>query len=288
MKRYYYFHKQHNPNEMGANEVAEYLTYLAVKEKVSASTQNQALNALIFLYKIVLERDDFNANKFIRAKQLQRIPVVLSKNEIELIFIHLHGVYFLICNLLYGAGLRLNECLSLRVQDIDFDYSQIIIHRGKGDKDRRTILPNKLFNSLKDQIDKRQNLHDKDLSEGYGVVDLPNAIAKKYPTAKKDFKWQYVFPAARKYYSKELKETVRFHLHSSAVQKKFKIALTKSNVTKLAGCHTLRHSFATHLLENGSDIRTVQELLGHKNLKTTMIYTHVMQKKKISVKSPLD
>ena len=288
MKRFYYFHKQKNPDDMGENEVNEFLNHLAVEEKVSASTQNQALNSLLFLYKEILKRENFKFANFTRAKKPQRIPVVLSKREVELIFSNLQGVYYLICNLLYGAGLRLNECLSLRVQDIDFDYLQMIVRRGKGDKDRRTILPDKLFEPLKEQLIIRKRIHEKDISQGYGIVNLPDAVSKKYPDAIKEFKWQYVFPAARKYYCDELKQTIRFHLHSSAVQKEFRKALLKSGIDKTAGCHTLRHSFATHLLENGYDIRTVQELLGHQDIKTTMVYTHVMQKKKIGVKSPLD
>lgn len=288
MKRFYYFHKQKNPEEMGENEVNEFLNNLAVKEKVSASTQNQALNSLLFLYKNVLKRENFKFGNFTKAKKPKGIPVVLSKREIELIFSNLEGVYYLICNLLYGAGLRLNECLSLRIQDIDFDYSQIIIRRGKGSKDRRTMLPEKLINSINEQLVIRKRIHEHDIAQGYGIVDLPNAISRKYPNANKEFKWQYIFPAARKYYCEELRQTIRYHLHSSAVQKAFRKALLKSKINKTAGCHTLRHSFATHLLENGYDIRTVQELLGHQDIKTTMIYTHVMQKKKIGVKNPLD
>ena len=288
MKRFYYFHKQKSPEEMGENEVNEFLNNLAVNEKVSASTQNQALNSLLFLYKNVLKRENFKFGNFTRAKKPKRIPVVLSKREVELIFSNLEGVYHIICSLLYGAGLRLNECLSLRVQDIDFDYFQITIRRGKGDKDRRTMLPEKLEHPLKEQLIIRKRIHEKDISQGYGIVNLPDAINKKYPSANKEYKWQYIFPAARKYYSKELEQTVRYYLHPSAVQKKFRKALIKSKINKTAGCHTLRHSFATHLLENGYDIRTVQELLGHQDIKTTMIYTHVMQKKKINIKSPLD
>lgn len=288
MKRFYYFHKQKDPADMGEDEVNEFLNFLAVKDKVSASTQNQALNSLIFMYKKVLKREDFKFGKFTRAKKPVRIPIVLSKREVEQIFSQLQGVYFLICNLLYGAGLRLNECLSLRVKDIDFDNRQIIVQRGKGEKDRRTILPEKLVDALTEQLIIRKRIHEKDILQGYGIVNLPDAIRKKYPNANKEFKWQYVFPAARKYYDKELKQTIKYHLHSSAVQKDFRKALLKSGIDKTAGCHTLRHSFATHLLENGYDIRTVQELLGHKDIKTTMVYTHVMQKKKIAVKSPLD
>jgi integron integrase len=205
-----------------------------------------------------------------------------------MIFTFLSGVYSLICNLLYGAGLRLNECLRLRVQDIDFEYKQIIVRRGKGDKDRRTILPDKLVEPLSEQIRNRKIIHQKDLAQGYGFVDLPDAIRRKYPQAEKEFKWQYIFPATRKFYNAESQQTIRYHLHDSAVQKEFKKALLKSGINKTAGCRSLRHSFATHLLENGYDIRTVQELLGHLDIKTTMLYTHVMQKRKISVKSPLD
>ena len=261
MKRFYYFFKQKNPIEMGEDEVNEFLDYLAVKEKVAASTQNQALNASLFLYKEVLKREDFSFSNFTRAKKSVKIPVVLSKREIDLIFSKLHGVHLLICSLLYGTGSRLNECLRLRVKDIDFDYQQIIIKSGKGEKDRRTMLPVKLINTLKEQIRNRKRLHDRDISQGFGFVSLPYALWKKYPGASKEFKWQYLFPALRMCYSEEVKLKTKFHLHSSAVQREFRKALIKSGINKTAGCHTLRHSFATHLLENGYDIRTVQELL---------------------------
>ena len=288
MKRFYYFSKQKNPIEMGEDEVNDFLDYLAVREKVAASTQNQALNALLFLYKEVLKREDFSFSDFTRAKKSVKIPVVLSKREIDLIFSKLHGVHLLICNLLYGTGLRLNECLRLRVKDIDFDYQQIIIKSGKGEKDRRTILPVKLIDTLKEQIRNRERLHDRDISQGFGFVNLPYALLKKYPGASKEFKWQYLFPALRMCYSEGLKLKTRFHIHSSAVQREFRKALIYSGINKTAGCHTLRHSFATHLLENGYDIRTVQELLGHKDVRTTMVYTHVLNKKNLYVRSPLD
>ncbi len=287
MKRFYYFHNQTDIQEMNGKHIQDFLTHLAVNEKVSASTQNQALNALLFLFREILHREmDFS--NFTKAKRSFQLPVVLSKNEIDRIFVHIEGVYLLICKLMYGSGLRLSEVLSLRIKDIDFSYKQLIIRNSKGGKDRRTILPIQLNDALKSQIIQRKQLHKKDLDAGYGDVDLPNGIAKKYKNASKSFNWQYLFPAKRLYYIHDKKMFVRYHLHDSAVQRVFKKAVIKSGIHKNATCHTLRHSFATHLLQNNYDIRTVQELLGHKDVRTTMIYTHVLTTNKLGVKSPLD
>lgn len=287
LKQFYYYNHEQNPAEMGTEEISNFLTYLAIERKVSASTQNQALNALVFLYKEILEYD-IDSLKFIRAKVPQNIPVVLSKNEVELVLRNMSGVHWLIANLLYGSGLRLMEALRLRVKDIDFEYNQLLIRRGKGGKDRRTLLPEKLKETLKTQLEKRKILHERDLAAGYGDVYLPDSLAKKYPNAAKEFIWQFVFPARRLYYDVIRKVTVRHHLHESAVQRAVKHAARTSGVNKRVGCHTLRHSFATHLLENGYDIRTVQELLGHKDIRTTMIYTHVLNSNRLGVRSPLD
>ena len=287
MKKFYYFHKRKDMFELNGEHIKEFLSYLAVEEKVSASTQNQALNALLFLFKEILKKE-VNFSDFIRAKKRTYIQVVLSKNEIDHIFSYLNGTHLLICQLLFGSGLRLTEALSIRVKDIDFDFLQIIIRSGKGDKDRRTVLPERLVEPLRQQIERRKQIHERDLKVGKGDVNLPARLDKKYPNASKDFIWQYIFPALRLYYHPEMNKFIRYHLHESAVQREFKKALLKSGINKRASCHSLRHSFATHLLEHNYDIRTVQELLGHKDVRTTMIYTHVMQKNKIGVKSPLD
>ncbi|MBC8525556.1 MAG: integron integrase [Candidatus Cloacimonetes bacterium] len=288
MKKFYFFHNKKHPKEMGEKEITEYLSYLANVENVAASTQNQALNALIFLYKEVLHRDDLQIENFVRAKIPERTPIVLSKDEVSKVLSNMKGIYWLIGNLLYGSGLRLMEALRLRVKDIDFAYQEILIMDAKGSKDRRTMVPEKLVKPLKRQIKKIKILHQEDLEDGAGNVYLPNAIAKKYPNAAKQFNWQYVFPATRRVFDKKNQKCYRHHLHESAVQRAVKQAVRKSNISKNAGCHTLRHSFATHLLENGYDIRTVQELLGHKDIRTTMIYTHVLNKGGLGVKSPLD
>ncbi len=287
MKQFYYYFNERNPAEMGTKEISQFLTYLANDRKVSSSTQNQALNALLFLYKDVLNYE-IGLFEFTRAKLPQRVPVVLSKNEVHQILDNLSGIHWLIANILYGSGLRLLEALHLRVKDVDFEYKQIIVRRGKGQKDRRTMLPSRLFEPLKEQIDKRRILHENDLKSGFGDVYLPDSLARKYPNASKDFIWQYVFPARRLYFDEDRKIKVRHHLHESAIQRAVKKAVRKTEINKRVGCHTLRHSFATHLLENGYDIRTVQELLGHKDVRTTMIYTHVLNKNKLGVKSPLD
>jgi len=288
MKKFYFFCNKKNPRDMGEKEITEFLSYLANVENVSASTQNQALNGLIFLYKEILHRDDLQIDHFVKAKMPERIPVVLSKEEVDRVLSNLKGVYSLIANLLYGSGLRLMEALRLRVKDIDFAYRQILIRNAKGAKDRRTMIPEKLLKPLKRQIQKRKILHQEDLEESTGYVYLPNAIAKKYPNAEKQFNWQYIFPANRIVFDMEKQKEYRHHLHESAVQRAVKQAVRKAEITKEAGCHTLRHSFATHLLENGYDIRTIQELLGHKDIRTTMIYTHVLNKGGLIVKSPLD
>lgn len=287
MKQFYYYFNERNPAEMGTKEISKFLTYLANVRKVSSSTQNQALNALIFLYKDVLNYE-ISSFEFTRAKLSQRVPVVLSKNEVHQILDNLSGIHWLVANLLYGSGLRLLEALRLRVKDMDFEYQQIIVRRGKGQKDRRTMLPKQLFEPLKEQIDKRRILHENDLKFGFGDVYLPDSLARKYPNASKDLIWQFIFPARRLYFDETRQVKVRHHLHESAIQRAVKQAVRKTEINKRVGCHTLRHSFATHLLENGYDIRTVQELLGHQDIRTTMIYTHVLNKNKLGVKSPLD
>jgi len=288
MKRFYYYHNRKHPEDMGEKEVNDFLTYLAVKQKVSSSTQNQALNALIFLYKYGLNRDNFDIGKFVRAKRRESLPVVLSRREVKAVLDLLNGVYWLIGNLLYGCGLRLSECLDLRIKDIDFDLNRIMVRSGKGDKDRITMLPERLRSPLIDQINKVTKIHRKDVISGFGNTYIPYSLMKKYPNSPTDICWQYLFPASGLCYSEDMKRKVRFHLHESAVQKEIRKAAKLSGITKRIGCHTLRHSFATHLLEDGYDIRTIQKLLGHKDIRTTMIYTHVLNESRIHVVSPLD
>jgi len=288
VKRFILFHNKRHPAEMGADEISSFLTHLAVYERVAASTQNQALNAIIFLYKEVLKLELNNLSNLIRAKRPEKLPVVLNKDEIEKILPNLDGVYHLIAGLLYGSGLRLLECLRMRVQDIDYKYKEITIRDGKGGKDRITILPASYTETLKLHLKKVKIIHQQDLKEGNGEVFLPNALERKYPYAPKSWGWQYVFPASKLSNDPRSNKIRRHHLTESMVQKKLKFAVRKAGVMKPATPHTLRHSFATHLLKNGYDIRTVQELLGHKDVKTTMIYTHVLNRGGFAVKSPVD
>jgi len=273
---------------MGAAEINRFLTHLAVEGKVSASTQNQALCAILFLYKNVLQIDPGEFGDVVWAKKPKRLPVVFTKEEVRLVLHQLSGVKWLMANLLYGAGLRLIECLRLRVMDIDFGYNQITIRDAKGQKDRITILPQRLMSPLKKHIEKRKKLHDADLKLGFGSVYLPNAISRKYLYADKEWCWQYIFPASKLSTDPRSGVKQRHHISEKMLQRAVKEAIRKANIAKSASCHTLRHSFATHLLENGYDIRTVQELLGHKDVKTTMIYTHVLNKGGFGVRSPID
>jgi integron integrase len=288
IKNFILFNNKKHPNLMGAKEIGDYLTFLAVKQKVSASTQRQALCALIFLYQKVLNIDVAKIQNITRAKRHQKIPVVFSKNEIINILAGLDGVKWLIACILYGSGLRLMECLRLRVKDIDFDYLQIIVRDGKGHKDRISLLPEKLIGPLQKQLKIVKIWHEKDLQLGFGSVYLPNALERKYPNANNEFSWQYVFPSGKFSIDPRTGIKRRHHIDESVVQKAVKNAIKNANISKVGSCHTFRHSFATHLLENGNDIRTVQELLGHKDVSTTMIYTHVLQKGGLAVKSPLD
>jgi integron integrase len=286
--RYIIYHNKRHPKEMGGKEIAAFLTYLAVDRKVSASTQNQALNALIFLYRKVLEMplEDF---RFKKARTGKRLPVVLSRNEVQQVFSNLQGEFHLMASLLYGGGLRLSECLNLRVKDIDFNLKEIVVRDSKWASDRRTILPGLLVPQLKSQIEKsRIRLEENMLLPGFRGASMPEALERKYPGAANELGWQYIFPArkaARDPRSGALKQHFR---HESYLQKAVKAAVRKSGINKNASCHTFRHCFATHLLEDGYDIRTVQELLGHKDVRSTMIYTHVLSRNKYNVQSPLD
>ena len=288
IKRFIFFHNKRHPGEMAEPEINAYLTHLAVKEKVSASTQNQALSALLFLYRYVLDRKIGDLGEVIRARKPKRIPVVMTRDEVKAVLGHLHGDKWLMANLMYGAGLRLMECLRLRIQDIDFARNEILIRDGKGAKDRITMLPESLKTPLQDHLKKVKALHDRDLADGWGRVQMPTALDRKYPSAPADWRWQWVFPQENRWINPQTKEQGRHHIDESLVQKSVRDAVTKAGLTKRATCHTFRHSFATHLLEGGYDIRTVQELLGHSDVKTTMIYTHVLNRGPAGVRSPVD
>lgn len=286
--RFVKFHNLRHPAEMAEKEVIKYLNYLAEERRVSASTQNQALCSLLFLYKYVLESPLDSMMGFQRAQTPKKLPVVLTPDEVRLLIGFLEGIYKLIGELLYGAGLRLSECLRLRVQDLDFHYNHIQVRAGKGDKDRITIMPQRCKTQLTQQIRKVKLLHEKDIRQGFPNTLLPKALSIKYPNAASELKWRYLFPSPKRAKDPISGLVHRYHISDTSVQRKVKKALRKSGINKHASCHTLRHSFATHLLENGYDIRTVQELLGHKNVNTTMIYTHVVKNKGSIIKSPVD
>lgn len=288
VKRFILFHGKRHPNTLGKNEITQYLNHLANDRQVAASTQNQALSALVFLYKEVLNKEFGWLNKLDYAKKPERLPVVFSQSEVKLVLSCLDGVFWIVGNLLYGSGLRLMESLRLRVQDIDFSYNQLMIRDGKGKKDRITVLPKMLLNPLKHQINKVSLIHKIDIQEGFGNVYLPFALEKKYPTANRDLSWQYVFPADKKTLDPRTGVMRRHHIGRGQVQRAVKSAVKLSKIPKHATCHTLRHSFATHLLEAGYDIRTIQDLLGHKDVSTTMIYTHVTKKGGRGIQSPAD
>ncbi|AZZ46647.1 integron integrase [Pseudomonadaceae bacterium SI-3] len=288
VKRYIRFHKYRHPLEMGAAEVEAFLSDLAVRRDVSASTQNQALAALLFLYKQVLKQELPWLGEVVRAKKPARLPVVLSIDEVQRILSQLDGDVGLIARLLYGGGLRLMEGVRLRVKDVDFSRNEIIIRDGKGQKDRVTVMPASLVLPLKQHITLVRAIHQSEVVAGRGDVYLPDALARKYPNAPWEWAWQYVFPAAGLSVGPRSGSVRRHHLDEKRVQRAFKRAVAQSGIAKLATPHTLRHSFATHLLESGQDIRTVQELLGHADVKTTMIYTHVLNRGGLAVLSPLD
>jgi len=288
VKNFVLFHNKKHPADMGEKEISEYLTYLAVKKRVAASTQNQALSAILFLYKQVFKREMGWLDDVVKAKIPRKLPLVFTKEEAMTVLLQLEGAKWIMASILYGSGLRLMECIRLRTKDIDFNYKQITVRDGKGQNDRVTILPQTLIEPLARLLKKVESLHNKDKSEGYGEVYLPFALARKYPNAARDFCWQYLFPSSKRSVDPRSGETRRHHIHESVLQNAVKQAIRVSGINKPGSCHTLRHSFATHLLENGYDIRTVQELLGHKDVRTTMIYTHVLNKGPISVRSPVD
>jgi integron integrase len=287
-KRYILFHHKRHPAEMGEGEINTFLTNLAVKEKVSASTQNQALSALLFLYRHVLKREVGSLGEVVRARKPKRLPVVMTREEVKAVLGQLLDDNCLIASLMYGAGLRLMECMQLRVQEVDFHHGEITVRDGKGGKDRRTMLPQSLVAPLQTHLRKVKIIHERDLSAGWGRVLLPNALDRKYPNAPQEWRWQWVFPQENRWKNFQTGEEGRHHVDESILQKAFKQAVGKAGLTKRATCHTLRHSFATHLLEDGYDIRTVQELLGHNDVRTTMIYTHVLNRGGKGVRSPMD
>jgi integron integrase len=288
IRRFILFHDKRHPREMAEAEVTEFLTFLARDGKVAASTQNQALSALLFLYKEVLRQEIGWLDQVERVKKPARLPVVLTRDEVRKIFAHLHGTHRLMAGLLYGSGLRLMECVRLRVKDVDFGYAHVVVRDGKGGKDRVTMLPVNLAETLERHLQKVKAQHDEDLEAGLGSVYLPTALQKKYPNAAKEWNWQYIFPSSRISLDPRSQERRRHHVEESSLQMAMKKAVRAAGISKPATCHSLRHSFATHVLENGYDIRTVQELLGHKDVSTTMIYTHVLNKPGLGVKSPLD
>jgi integron integrase len=287
LRRFLRFHQRRHPREMGSAEVNAFLTHLAVEGQVSASTQNQALSALLFLYRELLERD-LDLEGVIRARRRPRLPVVMSVAEVRAVLERLDGVEALVAGVLYGGGLRLMEALRLRVHDLDLQRLQITVRDGKGGKDRRTMLPSRLTEGLKAHLEAVRRLHRQDLAEGYGKVQLPHALDRKYPHAPVEWGWQWVFPQQHRWRNSETGEQGRHHLDPTVIQKAVRRAVLASGIITPATCHTFRHSFATHLLETGQDIRTIQELLGHQDIKTTMIYTHVLNRGPLGVRSPAD
>ena len=288
IRRYILFHNKRHPRELGEADVSAFLSALAQEGQVAASTQNQALSALLFLYKKVLQRELAFIGGVARVKRPPKLPVVLAPVEVRTVLAQLHGQYRLMGELLYGSGLRLLECLRLRIKDVDFEYLQILVRDSKGGKDRRTMLPVSVVPALRDHVDKVKHRHDVDLAEGFGTVHLPGALERKMPNASREWAWQYVFPAAKRSADPRTGIEQRHHVSEKNLQNAVKSSVRAARINKAASCHTFRHSFATHLLENGYDIRTVQELLGHKDVSTTMIYTHVLNKPGLGVRSPLD
>ena len=288
IRRFIFFHNKRHPIEMGEKEICAFLTHLAVDKHVSASTQNQALSALLFLYKKVLQVDLDWIDDVVRAKRPKRLPVVLTKTEVNTLLSAMTGTSSIVVRLLYGTGMRLMEAVRLRIQDIDFDQNQIVVRSGKGDKDRITMLPASMADELMRHFQKVRDLHNNDLEEGYGRVYLPFALDRKYPNAGLEFGWQYCFPSLKRSVNPRTGQVGRHHINEKNIGRSIKTAARRVGIYKRVSSHTMRHSFATHLLESGYDIRTVQELLGHKDVSTTMIYTHVLNKGGRGVKSPLD
>lgn len=290
VRRFILFHGKRHPAGMSGTEIAAYLTHLAVEQRVAASTQNQALAALLFLYRAVLGRNlaDLDLETAVRARRPRRLPTVLSREEARRLLSALAPAESLVGHLLYGAGLRLLEALRLRVQDLDLERLELTVRAGKGDRDRRTVLPASLVPGLRAQLDRARRLHEQDLASGFGEVELPGALARKLPSAAREWPWQWVFPAAKLSTDPRTGRVGRHHLYPERIQRAITAAARRASLAKRVTCHTLRHSFATHLLEAGYDIRTVQELLGHRQVTTTMIYTHVLNRGGLGVRSPID
>lgn len=282
------FVKEKQPHSLEGKDIQDFLTYLAVEKKVSASTQNQALNAIVFLYRHVLDKDITGEISAVRARQKRRLPVVLTPMEIEKIFSVMTGDNLLMVKLIYGCGLRLHECLQLRIKDVDLEQNIVMIRAGKGDKDRRTVLPEVVKEELEAHMNEVRALFNKDREANLNGVQLPGALERKYPNAGKEWGWFWLFPSKSLSIDPQSSVVRRHHVYHDSLQRAFKIAVIKAEIAKQASVHTLRHSFATHLLENGYDIRTIQELLGHSSLQTTMIYTHVATRNMLGVRSPLD
>jgi len=288
IRRFILFHRKRHPAEMGPAEITQFLTALAVERHVSASTQNQGLAAILFLYKDVLGCDPGWLDDIVRAKRPERLPVVLTRQEVQSLIGKLDGVSWLMAMLLYGSGLRLMECLRLRVKDIDFTRNEIVVREGKGNKDRVTMLPAAVKDRLAMHLHRVRRTHERDLLAGFGHVQLPDALAAKYPNTDREWGWQWVFPASKICTDPRFTPSQRYHLHESVPQRAIRDARRRADINKPVGPHTLRHCFATHLLEAGYDIRTVQELLGHRDVRTTMIYTHVLNRGGRGVHSPAD
>ena len=288
IRRFILFHHKRHPKEMGKTEIEAFLTHLAVQKNVAASTQNQAMNAILFLYRHVLKQDLGWLEDVTRATRPARLPVVLTVPEVQAVLARLDGQHWVMASLLYGSGLRLMECLRLRVKDLELTRRELIVRDGKGSKDRITLLPDKLIQPLQIQLERVKALHQQDLQQGFGAVYLPDALEREYPNANREWAWQYVFLADKRSIDPRSGVERRHHRGETALQQAIRNAVRQAGIDKPANCHTLRHSFATHLLANGYDIRTVQELLGHKDVRTTMIYTHVLNRGGKGVRSPLD
>ena len=288
IRSFIFFHKKRHPAEMDESEVSQFLTHLAVSRNVAASTQNQALSAILFLYREVIKKEIGWIDGVERAKKPQRLPVVFVRDEVRRILLHLEGTKWIMASLLYGSGLRLRECVRLWIKDVDLGCDQIIVRDGKGQKDRVTMLPLSAKQQLRSHLEKVKSIHENDLKNGFGRVDLPFALGRKYPNADREWAWQYVFPSSTLCKEPQTGILVRHHVHKSVLQRAVKAAIRQAGIAKHGSCHSFRHSFATHLLEDGYDIRTVQELLGHKDVSTTMIYTHVLNRGGKGVRSPLD
>ena len=288
IKRFILFHDKRHPAEMAEKEITAFLTHLAVNRKVAASTQNQALSAIVFLYREIIQKELGEFEDLIWAKRPSRLPVVFTQDEVKKVLTLLEGNSWLMGQLLYGAGLRIMECMRLRVKDVDFDYKQVTVRDGKGNVDRVTMLPVVIIDSLKRHLEKVYTIHKRDLKTGFGAVYLPYALERKYKNANRSWIWQYVFPASKRSIDPRSGMERRHHISETVIQRALKQAIRDAGIPKAGSAHTMRHSFATHLLESGYDIRTVQELLGHKDVSTTMIYTHVLNRGGKGVKSPAD